>query len=60
MQAEMPPNDFGFPWGQPFECTVRMVHQILLEQRLLPHFGFGIRESLAKRPFVFLRYRPVQ
>jgi hypothetical protein len=60
MQAEMPPNDFGFPWGQPFERTMRVVHQILLEQHLLSHFRFGICEPLAKRPFVFLRYRPIQ
>jgi hypothetical protein len=59
MQAEVPPNDLSFPWGQPFERTMRVVHQILLEQRLLSHFRFAIREPLAKGSFVFLRYRPV-
>jgi hypothetical protein len=60
MQAKVSPNDFGFPRSQPFECTVRVVYQILLEQCLLSHFRFGICEPLAKRPFIFLRDRPVQ
>ena len=38
---------------------MRVVHQILLEQCLLSHFRFGICEPLAKRPFVFLRDRPI-
>jgi hypothetical protein len=60
MQAKVSPNDFGFPRGQPFEGTVRMVYQILLEQCLLAHFRFGVCEPLAKGPFVFLCDRPVQ
>jgi hypothetical protein len=60
MQAEVPPNDLGFPWCQPFERTVSMVHQILLEHALLSYPRLGISEAFSQGPFVFLRYRPIQ
>jgi hypothetical protein len=59
MQAEVPPNNFGFPWAQALEGTVRVVYQILLKHHLLSHFRIGISEPFAKGPFVFLRQRPI-